>query len=57
MSQAKAICDQIELLFLELAGLNEDLPAAELDRVRRLIGEHGLLLKIALVRKELESEV
>jgi len=57
MSQAKAICDQIELLFLELAGLNEDLPAAELNRVRRLIGEHGLLLKIALVRKELESEV
>ena len=57
MSQAKAICDQIELLFLELAGLNEELPAAELDRVRRLIGEHGLLLKIALVRKELESEV
>jgi hypothetical protein len=57
MSQAKAICDQIELLFLELAGLSEDLPAAELDRVRRLIGERGFLLKIALVRKELESEV
>ncbi len=57
MSQAKAICDQIDLLFLELAGLSEDLPAAELERVRRLIGERGLLLKIALVRKELESEV
>lgn len=57
MSQAKAICDQIELLFLELGELGGDLPAAELDRLRKMIGERDLLLKIALARKELESEV
>jgi len=57
MSQAKAICDQIELLFLELGEIGGDLPRAELDRLRRTIGERDLLLKIALVRKELESEV
>ena len=57
MSKAKAICDQIEFLFNELARLGEDLPAAELDRLRRFVEERQLLLKINLVKKELESEV
>ncbi|MDH4197540.1 MAG: zf-HC2 domain-containing protein [Candidatus Aminicenantes bacterium] len=57
MSKAKTICDQIEFLFLELARLDEDLPAAELERLRRIVEERQLLLKINLVKNELESEV
>jgi hypothetical protein len=57
MAKAKAICDQIEFLFLELARLDDDLPPAELERLRRLVEERQLLLKINLVKKELESEV
>ncbi len=57
MAKAKAICDQIEFLFFELARLGDDLPAAELERLRRIVEERQLLLKISLVRKELESEV
>jgi hypothetical protein len=58
MAKAKAICDQIEMLFLELAQISEDLPQAELENIRSLIRERQLLLKINLVTKELErSEV
>ena len=57
MSKAKAICDQIEFLFLELARLGDDLPPAELERLRRVVEDRQLLLKISLVKKELESEV
>ena len=57
MTKAKAICDQIEFLFLELARLSDDLPPAELERLRRFVEERQLLLKISLVKKELESEV
>ena len=57
MAKAKAICDQIEMLFLELAQLNDELPAAEMENIRNLIRERQLLLKINIVRKELEREV
>jgi hypothetical protein len=57
MSKAKAICDQIEQLFRELSGISEDLPAAELQRLRDFVEERQLLLKINLVRKELEREI
>jgi hypothetical protein len=57
MTKAKAICDQIEFLFLELARLDDDLPPAELERLRRVVEDRQLLLKISLVKKELESEV
>ncbi len=58
MAKAKAICDQIEMLFLELAQISEDLPQAELEKIRDLIRERQILLKINLVTKELErSEV
>ncbi len=56
MAKAKAICDQIEMLFLELSQISEELPAAELQRIRGFVEERQLLLKINLVRKELESE-
>ena len=56
MAKAKAICDQIEMLFLELSQISEELPAAELQRIRGFVEERQLFLKINLVRKELESE-
>ena len=57
MAKAKAICDQIELLFYELSQISDELPAAELQRIRGFVEERQLLLKINLVRKELESEI
>jgi len=55
MGQAKAICDQIEFLFLELSRLGEGLPEAEIRRIQSLIEDSRLLLKINLVEKELEE--
>jgi hypothetical protein len=57
MAKAKAICDQIEVLFQELAQVSGTLPEAELQNIRDLIQERQLLLKINIVKKELESEV
>ncbi|MBP7707280.1 MAG: hypothetical protein KA243_08550 [Candidatus Aminicenantes bacterium] len=57
MAKAKALCDQIELLFRELAQLGGGLPEAELARLRGLAEERQLLLKINLVKKELTSGV
>lgn len=55
MGQAKAICDQIEILFLELSRLGEGLPEAEIRRIQGLIEDSRLLLKINLVERELEE--
>jgi hypothetical protein len=58
MAKAKQICDQIEILFYELAHISGDLSQAELGRIQSLIEDKQLLLKINLVKKELEkSEV
>jgi hypothetical protein len=57
MAKAKAICDQIEMLFLELAQISGDLPEAELAKMRDLVEERQLFLKINLVRKELQNGV
>ena len=57
MAKAKAVCDQIEMLFLELAQISDELPAAELGRIRYFVEERQLLLKINLVKKELQSEI
>lgn len=57
MAKAKAICDQIEHLFRELAQVGDELPAAELGRLRSFVEERQLLLKINLVKKELQSGV
>jgi hypothetical protein len=57
MAKAKAICDQIEMLFLELAQLSDELPEAELAKVRNLMQDRQLLLKISLVKKELQNGV
>jgi len=56
--KAKFICDQIELLFYELMQISEELSKEELQNIQRLIQERQILLKIKLVRKELQkSEV
>jgi len=57
MAKAKAICDQIEMLFRELAQIDDELPAAELGRIRGYVEERQLFLKINLVKKELQSGV
>lgn len=58
MAKAKAICDQIELLFYELTQISVDLSTEEIKKIQRMIEEKQLLLKIKLLTKELEqSEV
>lgn len=58
MAKAKEICDQIEFLFYELTHISDQLSEEDLRRIQRLIEEKQLLLKIKLLRKELqESEV
>lgn len=58
LAKAKVICDQIELLFFELMQISDELSMEELKKIQRLIQERKLLLKIKLVRKELQkSEV
>lgn len=55
LMKARAICDQIELLFLELSQLSPELSARELEKVREMVEEKQLLLKINLVKKELQQ--
>jgi len=57
MAKAKALCDQIEMLFLELSQVDDELTAAELERIRALIEDRQIFLKINLVKKELQSGV
>jgi len=58
MAKAKAICDQIEILFYELAQISESLTPAQCRGIQNLIEERNILLKIKLLKKELqESEV
>ena len=58
MVKAKEICDQIEMLFYELSRISEDLPQDELKRLQSLIRDRQILLKIKILKEELqESEV
>jgi len=58
MAKAKHLCDQIEILFMELTQISHSLSKQELREVQNLIDERQLLLKINLLKKELEeSEV
>ncbi|MFW6160424.1 MAG: zf-HC2 domain-containing protein [Acidobacteriota bacterium] len=58
MIKAKQICDQIEILFYELIAVSEDLSPENLKKIQEFIGEKQLLLKINLIKRELEqSEV
>jgi len=55
MAKAKAICDQIEFLFFELAQISHQLSIEELKRIQNLIKERQILLKINLLKKDLEK--
>lgn len=58
MVKAKEICDQIEMLFYELSRISEDLPQEEIMRIQSLIRDRQILLKIKILKEELqESEV
>lgn len=58
MAKAKDICDQIEMLFFELAQLSENLTPAQCRDIQNMIEDKNILLKIKLLKKELqESEV
>ena len=58
MAKAREICDQIEVLFRELAAVSGGLTEAEAARMRDYARSKQLLLKIRLLTKELrESEV
>jgi hypothetical protein len=57
MATAKAICDQIDLLFLELSQVTKDMTPAEVKKLQDMIQESRLLLKINLAKKELQSGV
>jgi len=58
MAKAKEICDQIELLFFELTQISEQLSEDEMMKIQNFIEDKQLMLKIKLLRRELEeSEV
>ena len=50
MAKARAICDQIETLFLELSAVSGELSDAEAARIRDYIEHKQLLLKINLLK-------
>jgi hypothetical protein len=54
MAKAKAICDQIELLFYELSQISVQLSVEELKKIQEVIEENQILLKINLLKKELQ---
>jgi len=57
MAKARVICDQIEMLFLELAQVGDGLPEAEMAKIRGFVEDRQLFLKINLVKKELQNGV
>jgi len=58
MAKAREICNQIEILFLELAQLSDELTPREAAEIQRFVEDKNLLFRIRLVRRELEeSEV
>lgn len=58
MIKAKQICDQIEFLFYELIAVSEDLSPENLKKIQEFISNKQLILKINLIKRELEqSEV
>ena len=58
MAKAREICNQIEVLLLELSQISDELTAREEAKIKDFIEQRQILLKIKLLRKELqESEV
>lgn len=55
LTKARAILDEIEALLLELALIQDGSSSQETKQISRLIEERRLLLKIQLLRQELEE--
>lgn len=55
MAKAKDICDQIEMLFYELAQISDSLTPAQCRGIQNMIEEKNILLKIKLLKKELQG--
>jgi hypothetical protein len=55
MQKARRICDQIEMLFIELSQLSTDLSAAEAAQLQKYVEDQQILLKIRLLKKELRE--
>jgi hypothetical protein len=55
MAKARDICDQIEMLFLDLSQISDTLTPEETARMRKYVEDKRLLLKIRLLKKELKE--
>ena len=55
MAKAKDICDQIEFLFFELTQVSDQLSKEDLIRIQNVIEEKQLLLRINLIKRDLEK--
>ncbi len=55
MAKAREICDQIEMLFLELSQISDALSAGEAAKIQKFVEDKQLLLKIRLLKKELRE--
>jgi len=55
MAKAREICDQIEMLFLELSQISEALSVEEAAKIQKFVEDKQLLLKIRLLKKELRE--
>jgi hypothetical protein len=55
MAKAREICDQIEMLFLELSQISDAQTAEEAAKIQKFVEDKQLLLKIRLLKKELQE--
>jgi hypothetical protein len=55
MVKARALCDQIEILFLELSQLQTELDPKQAAELRKYVEDKQLLLQIRLLKKELRG--
>jgi hypothetical protein len=55
MAKAREICDQIEMLFLELSQIRDSATAEEAAKIQKFVEDKQLLLKIRLLKRELQE--
>ncbi len=55
MAKAREICDQIEMLFLELSQISDSATTEEAAKIQKFVEDKQLLLKIRLLKKELQE--
>jgi hypothetical protein len=55
MAKAREICDQIEMLFLELSQISDALSVEEAAKIQKFVEDKQILLKIRMLKKELRE--